>query len=713
MSSGLLFGARPAAPGRLIDVLLLLMLSHGAYAQAEPARAPDPVSSAAPGSVRKPEGDSLGTVQVQGHYDNAVGTSDAASQGTITARLLESRPALRPGEVLEFIPGVIVTQHSSDGKANQYFLRGFNLDHGTDFSTSVAGMPVNLPTHGHGHGYTDLNFLVPELIDRIDYRKGPYFAANGDFSSAGSAEIHLRTRLQDPFGQITLGERGYRRLLAAASPTLTNGATVLAAFEVAGNNGPWELPERMRKLNGMLRYSDGSRANGFDLTAMRYQARWNATDQVPLRAIESGQIGRFGTIDATNGGRTIRDSLSGEWRRALHDGAVQVSAHAIRYRLDLYSNFTYALDNAEDGDQFLQRDRRVVFGGQVRRVWTARLGDRPMTTEVGVQLRHDRIRVGLYDSVARSITSTTRDDQVRQTSLGLYAENAIAWTPWMRSITGLRADRHQWTVRSDLPANSGDASAFLASPKLGAVFGPWAKSEFFVNWGRGFHSNDGRGTVTRIDPGTGLPTDPVHGLVRTTGYEIGARTQVLPGLQTSIALWRLKMGSELLFIGDAGTTEASRPSHRDGIEWNNRYMPASWLLFDLDLALSRARFSDADPTGRQIPGAVRRVASAAVSIRDAGPWSGSLQMRYLGPRPLVEDGSQTAASSLLLNLRTGYRIRKGLDLYVDVFNLLDRKVNDIEYFYTSRLRGEAQPVDDRHLHPAEPRTVRVTMRMSL
>ncbi|HPA89862.1 MAG TPA: TonB-dependent receptor [Quisquiliibacterium sp.] len=701
---------KTAAPALALALAATCALSAPA-AQAQPGGATVAVDPAA--SAQADDAARLGPVQVQGHYDNAVGTSDAASQGTITARLLETRPALRPGEVLEFVPGVIVTQHSSDGKANQYFLRGFNLDHGTDFATTVDGMPVNLPTHGHGHGYTDLNFLVPELIDRIDYRKGPYAAANGDFSSAGSAAIRLRARLQDPFAQVTLGERGYRRLLAAASPTLSNGATVLAALEAQGNDGPWEQPERMRKLNGVLRYSGGSRANGFDLTAMRYRAHWNATDQIPLRAIESGRIGRFGAVDPSDGGRTTRDSLSGEWRRALHDGGIQVSAYAIRYGLDLYSNFTYALDNPVDGDQFMQRDRRTVYGAQARRIWTTRFGDRPMTTEVGLQLRHDRIRVGLFDSVERAVTATTRDDRVRQTSAGLYGENAIAWTPWMRSIVGLRADRHQWNVRSDLPANSGSTSAFLASPKFSAVLGPWARSEVFVNWGRGFHSNDGRGTVTRIDPGTGLPTDPVHGLVRTTGYEIGARAEPLAGLQTSVALWRLKIGSELLFVGDAGTTEASRPSHRDGVEWNTRYVPAPWLLFDLDLAWSRARFADADPAGRHIPGAVRRVASAAVSIRDAGPWSGTLQMRYLGPRPLVEDGSQTAASSLLLNLRAGYRIRRGLDLTVDVFNLLDRQVNDIEYFYTSRLRGEAQPVDDRHLHPAEPRTVRVTVRMAL
>ncbi len=655
----------------------------------------------------------LATVTVTGHYDNAVGTSDAASQGTITARLLESRPPLRPGEVLEFVPGLIVTQHSGDGKANQYFLRGFNLDHGTDFATSVAGVPINLPTHAHGHGYTDLNFLIPELIDRIEYRKGPYFAENGDFSSAGSAAISLRNVLAAPLGQITLGSFGYQRLLAAASPTLANGGRLLVAVEAQAADGPWENPQNLRKLNGVLRYSQGTARNGFDVTLMSYDAKWNATDQVPQRALDAGRIGRYGAVDPTDGGSTARTSLSTEWRRALPDGQLKASAYAVSYRLDLASNFTYALDRPVEGDQFLQRDRRNVLGGQLSRIWYGKLGRFGMTNELGLQMRHDRIRVGLFDTVARDITATTRDDRVRQTSVGVYAENGITWTPWLRTVAGLRADRFDWDVASNLAANSGKENASLVSPKAAVILGPWAQTELFLNWGRGFHSNDARGTVTRIDPRTGDPVTPVNGLVRTTGYEVGARSELVPKLQSSLALWRLNIGSELLFVGDAGTTEPSRPSSRQGVEWNNRYTPMPWLLFDLDLAASRARFTDGDAAGDRVPGSVARVASAAVAVRDLGPWSASLQMRYLGPRPLNEDGSQVAASTSLLNARLGYTVNKQVQLYLDVFNLLNRKVNDIEYFYASRLRGEAAAVDDRHVHPAEPRVLRATVRLTM
>ena len=611
-----------------------------------------------------PSSDELEPVEVVGHYDNAVGTSDAASQGVVTSRLLETRPALRPGEVLEYVPGVIVTQHSGDGKANQYFLRGFNLDHGTDFSTWVAGMPVNLPTHAHGHGYTDLNFLIPELVERIEYRKGPYFASSGDFSSAGSANIELKRHVPVSTGLLTIGEHGYKRLVAALSRQLEESRSLLAAVEFQHADGPWESPQRLRKENAVLRLSEGTEATGLDLTLMGFQSRWDATDQVPQRAIDSGLIGRFGAIDPSDGGETARYSLSGEMRRAIGNGTWRASAYAVHYELDLFSNFTYFLDRPDVGDQFLQRDRRSIFGGQLARIWHGTLGTLPMTNEVGLQLRHDRIQVGLFDSVRRSVTETPRDDRVRQTSFGLYAENAVSWRPWLRSVLGLMADECRWSVDSDQPLNSGRSTDSLVSPKASLVFGPWAKTEYFVNWGRGFHSNDARGTLTRVDPRTGTPVSVVPGLVRSTGYELGARTEVLPNLQSSLSLWRLDIGSELVFVGDAGTTEASRPSRREGIEWSNRYLPRPWLVVDLDLALTKARFADDAPEGNRIPGAVSRVMSAAIGIRDRGPWSGSLQLRHLGPRPLIEDGSVKAASTTLANARVGYRVNPSLAFFL-------------------------------------------------
>ncbi|MCE4539945.1 TonB-dependent receptor [Pelomonas sp. P7] len=659
----------------------------------------------------------LEKVEVNGrHYDNAVGSTDAASEGTIRAELLKSRPALRPGEVLEFVPGVIVTQHSGDGKANQYFLRGFNLDHGTDFATTVNGLPVNMPSHGHGQGYSDLNFLIPELVDHIEYRKGPYFARNGDFSAAGSADIAYRHTLDENFAALTLGQRQFQRFVGGGSAALGGGLKLLGAVEVQHNDGPWTLPERLRKNNGVATLSGGSRAEGWSASLMAYDASWRSTDQVPERLVDAGTyagrpFGRFDAIDPSDGGETGRTSLSGEWHRATDGQATRASVYAIHYRLRLFSNFTYALERPQQGDQFSQQDRRDVYGLNASHAVEHRLGALSARSEVGVQMRQDRIRVGLFDTVERRVTATTRDDEVRETLAGVYGQTSVELTPWLRAIAGLRADQGRFRVHSlTEAANSGTASAHLVSPKLALIAGPWARTEFFFNAGRGFHSNDARGTTATVDPKTGEPVAKVPGLVAARGLEVGARTEWWPGLQSSLALWKLDFDSELVYVGDAGATEANRPSRRRGVEWNNRYVPAPWLLLDADFAWTHARFADAAAAGDRIPNAVDKVASVALTVRDLGPWSASLQWRYLGSGALVEDDSVRSRASLTTNLRVSRRLWPRAELTLDVFNLLDRRVNDIEYFYESQLPGEAAPVADRHVHPAEPRTVRLTFK---
>ena len=660
----------------------------------------------------------LDRVEITGrHYDNAVGSSDAASQGTIRAELLKSRPALRPGEVLEFVPGVIVTQHSGDGKANQYFLRGFNLDHGTDFATYVNGLPVNMPTHAHGQGYSDLNFLIPELVDRIEYRKGPYFAKTGDFSAAGSADIVYRTTLDEPFAALTLGQRQYQRLVGGGSTEVGQGLKLLAAVELMHNDGPWTVPEHLRKLNGVLTLSGGTRAEGWSTSLMAYDAKWDSTDQVPQRLIDAGTFngkpfGRFDAVDPTDGGNTRRTSLSGEWHRNTDTGTTKVAAYAIDYQLQLFSNFTFALERPATGDQFSQKDKRSIYGVTASQAFDHPLGSVQARTEFGVQLRHDRIRVGLLDTEARQIVGVTRDDKVQETLLGVYGQTSVELTPWLRSIVGVRADLTRFKVDSlSNAANSGSASDRLLSPKLSLILGPWSKTEFFFNAGRGFHSNDARGTTATVDPKTGDPVDKVPGLVAARGLEVGARTELIPGLQSSVALWKLDFDSELVYVGDAGATEANRPSARRGIEWNNRYIPVPWLLVDADLAWTHARFSDSDPAGNRIPNAVDKVASIAVTARDLGPWSASIQWRYLGSGALIEDNSVRSSSSLTTNLRVSRKLTPKTELTLDVFNLFNRKVNDIEYFYESQLPGETAPVADKHVHPGEPRTLRLTLRV--
>ena len=646
--------------------------------------------------------------------ENLVGIALSASQGAITARQLDARPMMRTGEVLETVPGVVISQHSGEGKANQYYLRGFNLDHGTDFATTVAGMPVNLPTHAHGQGYSDLNFMIPELVSGVQFSKGPYYADQGDFATAGAANITYVNSLDKALVRVGGGDEGYGRALVAVSPKAGSGR-VLAALEVARDDGPWTKPDNYRKVNGVLRYSRGDAVNGLSLTGMGYRASWNSTDQIPQRAIAEGMIGRFGAVDPTDGGDTYRYSASFEWQRTRGNAATKVTAYGFGYNLDLFSNFTYFLDDPERGDQFEQADHRFVSGVKVTHRRLARWAEHAVQNTFGVQVRNDDITsVGLYHTEARRRLETTRQDAVVETSAGTYAQNEIAWTPRFRTMAGLRVDGYRFNVNplgGSSPDNGGTTSAGLASPKAGAVVGPFAGTEFYVNTGLGFHSNDARGTTIARDP-SGEPVQRVTPLARATGVEGGVRTVAIHGLQSSVSVWSLSLDSELVFVGDAGTTEAGRPSHRYGVEWANYYHPRPWLILDGDLALSHARFTDGDPAGDHVPGSVESVVSAGVTVDSLRNVFGSARLRYFGPRPLVEDDTVRSKATSLVNLEGGYKLSKSVRLAVDVFNLLNATDSDIDYFYASRLPGEpAAGMDDIHFHPTLPRTARVRLQL--
>ncbi len=663
---------------------------------------------AAPSQAHEPED----VVVVTGKYNNDVGTWDSASQGAATGEGIAKRPLLRTGEVLESVPGMTVTQHSGDGKANQYYLRGYNLDHGTDFATWLDGMPVNMPSHAHGQGYMDLNFLIPELIQKVGFNKGPYFAEDGDFSSVGSARIAYRSTLPASIATLTAGSFGYRRALLAGSPDAGPGH-FLYAFDVEHNDGPWENKSDFRKLNGVLRYTQGTAANGFSVTGMGYSGKWNSTDQIPLRAVNSGLLGRFGTVDPTDGGRSSRYSLSADWKQT--DGSVSRAAnvYAIRSKLDLFSNFTYFMNDPVNGDQFHQAEKRAIAGGTFSQSWVGRLWERQSVTTAGLQVRQDTLSpVGLYNTAAKQQLSVVREDRVTVRSIAPYVSNTTEWTDWFKTIAGLRADRQSFSVDSNNAANSGNASASMLSPKLSLAFGPWADTEYFVNWGRGFHSNDARGTTITVDPATGAAANRVNPLVRTTGYEVGVRTQPFTGFTTSVALWTLNQASELVFTGDAGTTEPSRASKRSGIEWLAQYQPRSWITFDSIVALARARFTEFDPAGPYVPGSPDKVISAGVTLEGKSGWFGGARWRYFGPRPLIEDNTARSRATSIVNARVGYAFDKKTKLSVDVYNLFNAKHNDIDYFYQSQLRGEPAPVSDFHFHPIESRAVRATLTMN-
>jgi outer membrane cobalamin receptor len=660
----------------------------------------------------------LDTVDVVGHTDATLESADSASEGHIDRQTVQELPLLRPGEVMEQVPGMIVTQHSGDGKANQYFLRGFNLDHGTDFETIFEGMPVNLPSHAHGQGYTDLNFLIPELVGGIDFNKGPYRAFQGDFATAGSAEIHYVDRL-DSFVQGTLGSYHYDRGLLAGS-TDWLGGSLLYGLEMAHDDGPWDRAENFNKLNGVLRYTFNGDGNKLSAMFMSYTtSKWNATDQVPQRALDESLISRYGAIDPSDGGQTHRYSESLQAESALAGGKLKSTLYGVQYFLDLNSNFTFFLNDPVHGDQIKQYDKRDIFGWNGSWTRPGQLYGLPLTTTAGWDIRSDHVTPsGLYHTEDQQILSTVLQDDVAETTYAVYGESEVLWTGWLRSITGLRLLRTDMDVTSDTPANSGMRQAGMGLPKLSLVFGPWARTSFYVNAGEGYHSNDARGATQTVDTNPvdanfGAPVAAVSPLVRAKGAEVGVRTGIVPGLQTSFALWTLHLDSELVFDGDTGTTEAGRPSRRSGVEWSAAWDAARMLRVDVNVAYSRAHFTDSSPAGDDIPEALQLAASGSITLHDWGPWSAGLAVRYFGPRPLTEDGSVKSTSTTVCNTQVTYRWDRHLSSQLEVLNLLNSHDDDIAYYYTSRLPGEpAQGVNDIVRHPVEPRSLRVSLRWS-
>jgi outer membrane receptor protein involved in Fe transport len=428
-----------------------------------------------------------------------------------------------------------------------------------------------------------------------------------------------------------------------------------------------------------------------------------------VRAIESGQISRFGYIDPTDGGESHRHSLSAAWQRGSARSLTRVEGFVSEYGMNLFSNFSYFLSDPENGDQFEQRDDRWLTGLRASRLWVLGGADRPTELTAGLQLRYDDISpVGLYLTKARARLATTREDVVRQGSASLYVQADTVWTSKVRTVVGMRGDLYHVDVDSSDPANSGTETATRPSPKLSLALGPWGRTELYANYGWGFHSNDARGATITRDPSTGEPAEQVDPLVRARGAELGVRTLAVPGLHSTAAVWGLDIDSELLFVGDAGTTEPSRPSQRRGVELTADYSPRPWLKLDASYAYSRARFTDDEPAGDRIPGAIEGVFAGGVTVHALHRWSGSLRVRWFGERPLVEDDSVRSESSTLVNADLAFQVRPGWSIQASVFNLFDAEVADIDYFYTSRLPGEPfEGVDDIHTHPSAPRTFRI------
>lgn len=710
------------------------------------------------------------SVTVEGRED-LLGVADSATEGSAGAGELQQRPILRAGELLETIPGLLITQHAGGGKANQYFLRGFNLDHGTDFASFLDDMPLNLPSHAHGEGYADMNIVIPELVQRIDFEKGPYRADVGDFGAAGSARIEFFKNLPESFVKVEGGMYGYGRLVFGVSQK-TRFGSFLYAGEVFHDNGPWTTHEdNYWKYNGLMTYSRGTAGRGFSVTYHAYRGTWHSSDQIPVTALPL--VGYFGALNPTDGGESQRYSLQGEWHASGDDWETKVSAYGFFYDLNLFSDFTYDLDDPAKGDQFEQQDRRWVAGLDARHSVSSRWLGRRMENSVGVQVRNDWVHNGLFRTenrvrTAKNDVNACNDEPVdacngnstlvtllpaatdlnrfSETLAGIYAENKAQWTGKFRSALALRGDAARDVVTnltpeyiSNIPAlatpvdfaqlNSGSAGKILLEPKLSLVAGPWRSTEFYAQGGFSFHTNDARGATQREEPVSPdnpfpTPSTPITPLVQLKGGEFGVRTAALAGLNSTFSLWYLRSNSELQQDGDTGSTVASQQSsNRYGVEWANVYSAAGHVMFDLDVADSRAQFTATDaadaayinPTpanglsypmqlqgGKLVPEAVRVVVSSGLILHGYRGFDGTVRLRYFGPRDLTSDGINRSSSSTLVNAAVSYRMGEHWRISCDLLNLLNRRNDDITYAYISRITPQAAAMFSNVFHPAEP-----------
>lgn len=637
---------------------------------------------------------------VYGRAIDQVGIATSGSEGVVGYSDFENRPISRVGELAENVPGLIATQHSGSGKANQYFLRGFNLDHGTDLAGFVDGAPINMRSHGHGQGYLDLNFLIPELIERIDYSKGPYHAADGDFSSAGSMRFITKSSFERPIAEITLGSFNYLRGLMAQSADVGSGK-LLGALEGTASDGPWVLNEHQRKLNSFVKFSLAN----WSLGLAGYSNSWVSTDQVPERAILSGQIPRNGYIDPNLGGSAGRLALtfSGNF------GATQVAAYAIGSRLDLKSNFTYFLNDPVLGDEFKQVDRRGVFGGSIKHEFKVDNA----TLRVGADARWDRIgKVGLYNTIAGKAVGAVREDRVNEVGGGLFGDAEFTIASNLRISLGVRGDMIFYDVRSDLLQNSGNGSSAILTPKAALAWRVRDGVELYVNYGEGFHSNDVRGAVIQLNPSTQEAAAKVPIFARSKGAELGARVEGAKVTASLVGYW-LDLASELVFVGDEGTTEPNAASRRFGSELAVFWKPTASLTIDGTASWTHARFKALVDFNNEIPGATPFVLGGGLSAKLSPELTITARLRHFAGAPLIEDGSKRSKATTLFNLGAYWDVGKWR-VGIDLLNALNSKDPDISYWYASRLVNEPLAgVEDRHFHPVEPRQIRLSLRVGL
>ena len=644
-------------------------------------------------------------IHVWGRSQQLLGSADSASQGVVGYDDFSTRPLARVAELVEVIPGMIATQHSGPGKANQYFLRGFNLDHGSDFSTYFDGMPVNWRTHAHAQGYMDLNFIIPELIQRLDFQKGPYFANTGDFSLAGSTRMVTYDSLEEGFSELTLGSKNEIRLLTANSFEVGDG-DFLYAIEHQQTNGFFDLEQDVRKYNALLKYTGDIFNIPSRITFSAYDSIWTSTNQIPERAVKNGLIDRFGFIDPDLGGDSYRYSLTGSFE--LNNW--ELNLYTSSYYMSLINNPTYFLNDSINGDEFEQEDERILLGGSLVNEVETEIFGLPVTRTIGADLRYDDVsELNLFYTVNRNRIGSLREDEAQQLSLGSFANLQFSLTDRLRASVGLRLDFYDFEVDALRAQNSGSKNESLWQPKVNIAYGVNENLELYANYGEGFHSNDARAAINTIDPATGNPSDTLDILVQGEGSELGFRYDTLEGFNFSVAWFELDLDSELVFVGDAGTTEPSDPSRRNGIELNSFWEFTEALVFDFTATKSDGHFRGLPSGENSIPDAHDLVVAAGLTYHNPNGWTSSLRVRHFDDAALTEDESVKKDSSTLVHFGVSYA-QESWELGLDIINLLDQEDDDIAYWFESRMIGETASFEDIHFHPSNPRAVRALLK---
>ena len=628
----------------------------------------------------------------------------ASSQQFIPDKEYLLQPQGRPAQVLRLIPGFIAVEHSGGaGKADQYFLRGFDADHGTDVAFFADGMPINLRSHAHGQGYTDLNFIIPETIEGLDVYKGAYLPEYGDFATAGAVNFRTREVVKEGVVQSAGGQFHTQRHLLMFSPT-TDRVRSLIAAEGYYTNGPFQQDNRYFRGNllGKATLNPGARSE-LSVTGTFHKSQWNASGEIPLRAVQDGSLDRFGAVDPSEGGRTMRSTGRLNYHYdTTSGGRFFANAYAQYYRFDLFTNFTFFQNDPVNGDGFQQSDRRVMYGGDIGYKQTARWFDMDGAVTVGVQSRVDHIHARLGPQVLRNPLGSTSDTDMTEASYAPFLKLEVQPTPWMRLAGGVRSEVFTFDVRNRcqtcVAQASGTADSGLVLPKANLILGPWLRTEFFLNYGEGYHSNDARSAVTSA----------ASPLARAKSYEVGLRSRPWgsDGIELTATFWALDMKQELVFVGDEGTTEIRGASRRRGMEVGARGQVWGPVYFNGSITWTKAEFRNGDA----IPLAPQVTAYGALLLRWPEGLTSQLQATYLGVRPLTEDRSIRAPSWIDIDLSERYQIpiklaHGRLEAFLFVQNLLNTKWEQAVFAFESRLRNEATGVTDIHFVPGNPRMV--------